>query len=222
MPSIAIFGAGPAFGASVARRFHAAGYDVALVARDPAKLAPLAEETGASTHLAELTDRAQVLAALDAIGLTDVVVWSPGDVSRLPVAALDLDAETLETWLPLHLLSPLALGHAVVPEMVERGSGTFVVAQGVAASRPDPMLASVGAPQAALRNWLDCAAQLAEPRGVKVAALEIAELIERSAAARLFDQGHFEGVEDGALPRIDPDALADRVWNLHETLARSR
>jgi short-subunit dehydrogenase len=223
MPSIAVFGAGPALGLSIARRFSADGYDVALIARDPAKLDRLAAElaTGhvdVATFSGDLADRSQLRNAVAAVrnrfGLPDVVVYAPGDVSRLPVAALELTPEELETWLPLHLLSPLALGEAVLGDMLARGSGSLLVVQGVAAREPDPMLASVGAAQAALRNWLHCAAAQAAPRGVHVRGLVIGALIQRSAAAALFDQGHFADVEDGALPRANPDDLAERAWRL--------
>jgi NADP-dependent 3-hydroxy acid dehydrogenase YdfG len=222
MPTLAIFGAGPALGLSVARRFAAGGHDIALIARDPAKLARLADALGSAqaveTFTADLTDRAQIRDALAGVrarfGLPDVVVYAPGDVSRLPVAALDLSPEALETWLPLHLLSPLALGEALLSDMIARGSGALLVVQGIAAREPDPMLASVGAAQAALRNWLHAAAAQAGPHGVRVRGLLIGALIERSAAATLFDQGRFAGVEAGALPRVDPDDLAERAWTL--------
>lgn len=223
MSSIALFGAGPALGLSLARRYASAGYDVALVARDPDKLArlerELADAPGAvATFVADLADRERVRATIAAIrerfDLPDVVVYAPGDVTKLPVSALALDPEELERWLPLHLLSPLALGAAVLPDMTRRGSGAFIVAQGTMASTPQAPFASVGAAQAALRNWAHGAAQEAGEHGVLVATLTIHGLIERSAAASLFDQGHFDEVERNALPRHDPDELAERIWDL--------
>jgi NAD(P)-dependent dehydrogenase (short-subunit alcohol dehydrogenase family) len=126
MPSIVVFGAGPALGASVAARFAQEGYDVALVARDPAKLRALSASLGGeiATVTADVADRAQVRAAAEAVrrrvGVPDVVLYSPGDVSRLPVGALELTPEVMETWLPLHLLSPLTVIHTYLPAMLER------------------------------------------------------------------------------------------------------
>lgn len=46
-----------------------------------------------------------------------------------------------------------------------------------------------------------------------------------SAAAELWDNGHFDGVQSGAIPRVEPDVLAERYWemvrdrDLHEVLA---
>jgi NADP-dependent 3-hydroxy acid dehydrogenase YdfG len=223
MPSIAVFGAGPALGLSVARRFAAERYAVALVARDPAKLSGLERTLAAggatvAAFPADLADRAQAGAAAAALrerfGLPDAVVYSPGDVSRLPVGALALDAEQLDTWLPLHLLTPLALFASLLPGMLERGSGALIAVQGTAAREPQAELASVGAAQAALRNWIHAAAPPARERGVRLATVAVGGLIERSAAAALFARGHFDEITDGQFPRRDPDELAERIWRL--------
>jgi len=154
--TLAVFGAGPALGLATARRFGAEGYRIALVARDRAKLDDLEKdlvERGIEAYgvTADLADTGAARAAAAAItgrfGTPDVLLYSPGDVSRLPVGALDLDAEELLTWLPLHLLTPIAL-------------------------------------------------------------------IERSAAAGLWERGGFDTVVVGPLPRIDPDTLAQRYWEL--------
>lgn len=221
MPTLAIFGAGPALGLSTATRFARGGYAVHLVGRNPRTLAELTarlDASGASVARteADLADPVEVRAAVDHIesssGTPDVVLYSPGDVSRLPVAAEDLDAKTLRTWLPLNLLSPVELAHRLVPGMVERGSGALVVAQGNAVRNVTPALASSSVAQAGLLNYLHALSAQVRALGVRVASLQIAQLIERSAAARLFDEGHFERVERSRLPRIDPDRLAEQVW----------
>jgi NAD(P)-dependent dehydrogenase (short-subunit alcohol dehydrogenase family) len=249
MPVIAIFGAGPALGLSTAQLFAAKGCQVALVARDPAKLARLEAElgrNGAGPHgagphgagphgagphgagpagsgtvasfTADLGDRAAVERAVAAVedrfGLPDVVLYSPGDVSRLPVPAPSLTADELQTWLPLHLLSPVTLIQAVLPGMLERGSGSLLFALGNTARHPDAMLASVNTPQAGLLNYLHGLSAAVAPCGIYVGALLIGALIERSAAAQLFDSGHFRTVEPGALPRVEPADLAERLWEM--------
>lgn len=228
MPTLAIFGAGPALGLSVAHRFGREGYQVSLVGRNPTTLKPLAADLrGAGVEvtevIADLADRAQVRTAAAAVGTPDVVLYSPGDVSRLPVAPLNLDAEELESWLPLHLLSPVALIHALLPGMLQRGSGTLLFAQGSAVRAPDQALASVSAAQAALLHYLHTLAAAVGPRGIDVHSLLIGALIERSAAATLVDSGHFDeqltvaGADRPTVrlpPRVDPDLLADRFWEL--------
>lgn len=228
MPTLAVFGAGPALGLSVAQRFGREGYDVTLVGRNPDTLKPLADDLrGASVEvtevIADLEDRAQVRDAVATIGTPDVVLYSPGDVRRLPVAPLALDAEVLETWLPLNLLSPVALVHALLPGMLERGSGTLLFAQGSSVRAPDKALASVGAAQAALLHYLHTLAATVGPRGIDVHSLLIGSLIERSAVAALVDSSRFEEQLTPELasqltltapPRVHPDVLAERYWQL--------
>ncbi|UOE44067.1 SDR family NAD(P)-dependent oxidoreductase [Agromyces larvae] len=224
MPSIAIFGAGRALGLSTARRFGRAGYDLDLVGRTDATLERLrdalrADGLDASLEVADLAEPGQVADVVDRLvrrrgAVPDLVLYSPGDVSRLPVAAPDLTAATLRSWLPLNLLSPVELVHAVLPGMTQRGSGTIVVAQGSAVRTPAPALASSSVPQAALLNYLAAIAVEAGERGVHIASLQIGQLIERSAAAELFAAGRFDDVEAGRLPSIDPDELAETVWKI--------
>jgi NAD(P)-dependent dehydrogenase (short-subunit alcohol dehydrogenase family) len=219
MPTLAVFGAGPAFGLSVAHRFGREGYRTVLIGRNPGTLAPLAASLRAADVpvrevVADLTDRDQVREAARAVGAPDVTVYSPGDVRRLPVRALELDAEELETWLPLHLLSPIALAQALLPDLLARQSGSLVFALGATVRAPDPQLASVATAQSALLHYLHSLAASVGPRGVDVHAFLISSLIERSAAAALVDQGHFAEQLAEAPPRVHPDVLADQVWSL--------
>jgi hypothetical protein len=65
-----------------------------------------------------------------------------------------------------------------------------------------------------LLNYLHALAAAVGPRGVYVGTLLIGALIERSAAAGLWDGGGFDSLEVGSLPRVDPDTLAQRYWEL--------
>lgn len=226
MPHLAVFGAGPALGLSVARRFARDGYSVTLVGRTAATLDDLRDSLireGAEVDIAiaDLADSNQAAAAIDAVrrrhGTPDVVVYGPGDVTRLPVNALSLDADTLRTWLPLHLITPVQLLHALLPDMTERGSGAVVFAHGSAIAQPQPDLASVGIPQAGLVNYLHAIDTQVRARGVRVGSLQILRLIDGSAAARLFDSGHFDGIEVGEVVRVAPDVLARNVFEMATT-----
>lgn len=226
MPHLAVFGAGPALGLSAARRFGRAGYSVTLIARNGDTLDTLrrslaVDDIVADLLLADLTDDAQVDAALTNLrarhGIPDVLLYSPGGVERLPVDALALDADTLRTWLPLNLTTPVRILHALLPEMVRRGSGAALVAQGNSLHEPQPALASVGIPQSGLLNYLRSAAQQVRPAGVRVGSLQISRLIETSAAQRLYDSGHFASVEPNEVERVEPDALADALFEMATT-----
>ncbi|MQY29503.1 SDR family NAD(P)-dependent oxidoreductase [Nocardia aurantia] len=228
MPHLALFGAGPALGLSAARRFGRAGYSVTLTARNKDTLEQLraaltADGVTADVLYADLADDAQVDAALAELqgrhGVPDVALYSPGDVARLPVDALSLDVDTLRTWLPLHLLTPVRITHALLPGMLERGSGAVLIAQGIAVRETQAALASVSVPSSGLLNYLHAIDQQVRDRGVRVGSLLISRLIERSAAQTLFDSGHFATVEPNEVPRVHPDELAEEFFAMATTAA---
>ncbi len=222
--SLVVFGAGPALGLSAARRFAREGYAVTLVGRNASTIDPLvdtlrADGATADRLLVDLHDPAAAGAAAREIGVPDAIVYAPGGVERLPVSVTDLDAATLATWLPLNLLSPLEIAHRLVPQMAERGSGAFLVAQGVAVREVLPELASVSIGQSALLTYLRSLAQAVEDRGVRVASLQIGRLIQGSAAAALVEQGYYDEIQKGPIPRVDPAELAERLWELAQPAA---
>ena len=92
MPNALIIGAGEGFSASLARLLARNGYGVALAARNTAKLAALAAETGASVHACDVTKRAEVEALFAAVPDSDVVVCNPSYRIRGAFAELDPDA----------------------------------------------------------------------------------------------------------------------------------
>src|SRR5687767_7110722 len=89
--ALALVGAGPGLGLSIAKRFGAAGFQVALLARKPPKLTRLVAELDAHgitarAYVADVTDRpgpAATLAQLEAdSGAIDVLEYSPVPASR--------------------------------------------------------------------------------------------------------------------------------------------
>ncbi|MEV5649668.1 SDR family NAD(P)-dependent oxidoreductase [Nocardia sp. NPDC052254] len=226
MAHLVVFGAGPALGLSVALRFGRAGCSVTLIGRNAATLEPLRERLAAEgvavdVLLADLTDESAVDAALTELhaahGVPDVVVYSPGDVGRLPVDAASLDVTTLRSWLPINLTTPVHIIHTLVPAMMARGSGAILIAQGSSVRQPQAALASVSIPQSGLLNYLHSIDQQVRARGVRVGALLIGRLIENSAAQKLFDSGHFATVEPNEVQRVHPDELADDLYLMATT-----
>ena len=89
--TLALVGAGPGLGLSLAKRFGAAGFQVALLARNPDKLDHLVAELGelgvtARPYVADVTDRPGLAAALAQVesdfGAIDVLEYSPVPASR--------------------------------------------------------------------------------------------------------------------------------------------
>src|SRR5258708_40073674 len=88
-----IVGAGSGLSASLARLFAKDGMRVALAAREPSKLASLAEETSSlpiACDAAELVQVEAMFAAVEAKwGVPDLVVYNAGYRVRGPLVGLD-------------------------------------------------------------------------------------------------------------------------------------
>ena len=226
MKTIAIFGAGPALGLSVARRFGREGYRVALVARRQESLDALMDalpgvETAA--FRADLLDPAQLTAAVAAVedrfGHVDVAVWSPGGLDQQRVAVLDVDPDELPGQLELLLLAPIRLARLLLPGMRARGDGAMLYASGASALQAMPQLGNVGVALAGMRNWVHGAYAELAGEGVYLGVVPIGGLIKNSAAETLLLNApeQFANFDLEALKArtLDPDDIAEVFWDLN-------
>jgi short-subunit dehydrogenase len=221
MRTIAIFGAGPALGLAVARRFGREGFRVALVARDRGRLDGMVreladEEVEAAGFQADLTDREVALAAADAIqarfGPIDVLEYSPGGDGRLRRSPSQIDVATVAPLLDKFVLTPIGLVGRVLPEMVEREAGRLLFALGAAAKYPIPGLASAGLVLSGVRNYVHTLHAELAPKGVYAGALVIGALIENSEGHR---NATAWGVGERQLAVVPAEDLAERYWDMY-------
>jgi NAD(P)-dependent dehydrogenase (short-subunit alcohol dehydrogenase family) len=222
--TIAIFGAGPALGLSLARRFGREGHRVALVARRQESLDALALELpGAETFRADLLDPAQLTAAVAAIedrfGHIDVAVWSPGGLDQPRVSVLDIDPDELPDQLELLLLAPIRLARLLLPGMRARGDGALLYASGMSAIHAMPQLGNVGIALAGMRNYIHGAHAELAGEGVYLGVVPIGGLIKNSVAETLVLNApeQFANFDLDALKAItlDPDDIAEVFWDLN-------
>ena len=135
-----ITGGGRGIGQAIARAYAAEGAKLALAARTDAELqetaANIREQYNADviTVLTDVTDRAQVENAvaqtLNRYGVIDVMVNNAGNTGQIgPLWTLDPDrwANTIS----VHVLGTYYGCRAVIPAMLERGSGRIVNMSGV-------------------------------------------------------------------------------------------
>ena len=218
--TIAIFGAGTGLGASVAARFGREGYKVALIARGPTGLdllkGKLAEQgIEACSFPADLTDLANIPSLVGTIeaqlGSIDVALFSPISSAAYFVPAVDLRANYLQSISPLLTWAPIELAHALMPGMRSRGNGAFIVADGMSAVIPIAGMSGPGPAMAATRNYIMALHDEVLPQGVFAGMLHVGAMIENSTgmAAALA-----AGMVLDSYPVVDPDMLADEVWNL--------
>ncbi|HLU53856.1 MAG TPA: SDR family NAD(P)-dependent oxidoreductase [Pseudonocardia sp.] len=217
---IAVLGAGPGLGMSMAHRFGREGFAVALVSRSarrhPGYRAALAAEgIDARTYAADVTDPAQLAGVVERIGADlgpiDTLYFGPAtpdagaDVVPLPQAG------PAEVRAPFESVVTPAAGAvaAVLPRMLERGRGALLFGGGLAGLRPLPALGTLAPASAALRMYvLTLHAALAE-HGVHAGVLTIGGLVERGDIHRVM-------TERGArLPTLDPDVIAERAWRMY-------
>lgn len=234
MRTVAIFGAGPATGLSLARRFGREGYRVALVARRQESLDELVAalpDVETATFTADLVDHDQLAGAVAAIerrfGHVDVAVYSPGGLDQERVAVLDIDPVALPGQLGRSLLAPIALTRLLLPGMRERGGGALLFASGSSAIEPTPQLANIGVALAGLRSYVRSVNVAVADDGVYVGVVHIGGLIRHSSVERLLateaGAAAFPGFDAEALRRltIEPDAVADVFWDLQRTRDRA-
>jgi short-subunit dehydrogenase len=154
MAHVAITGASSGIGEALVREFVGAGHAVSMVARRRELLEALQRVVSGRTHVvaADLSDPAQALAWLAAaeaeLGPIEVLVNYAGVQYVEPTA--EVSAERARALLEVDLLAPLALVGAVLPAMLERGSGTIVNMASVAALVPVPGMAHYNAAKAGL------------------------------------------------------------------------
>ena len=210
MPVIAIVGAGPGLGLSIARQFGRAGFTVALISRTQAKLDDLAAELASSGIQAagfagDVLDRPSLTAALSAaeerFGQVDVLEYSPaghGAPQGLGlVDVLAVTAEDVQPQIEFYVYGAITAVRAVLPGMLKRGRGTLLFTTGASSAVTMPPMGNVGIAGAALRNYaLALNAALAD-RGVYAAHVPIAVYIGSGG------------------PETQPDTIAGLYWDLY-------
>jgi NAD(P)-dependent dehydrogenase (short-subunit alcohol dehydrogenase family) len=197
---IAVLGAGPGLGASVARRFLTEGYAATLVSRRGFTL------DGATSHAADLSDPAVVRDVIDRIGPLDVLYFGPAlmtPIVPLPQAGPDDVRTALEA-----ILLPAV---AAVEAALHCGVRTVLLPTGLSGLRPMPMLGTLAPVSAALRMYALTLNEALTDRDVYVGALTIGGLIARGDIHAMMIAQHRDAVP---VQTLDPDAIAETAWRM--------
>jgi NAD(P)-dependent dehydrogenase (short-subunit alcohol dehydrogenase family) len=190
MPTIAIVGAGPGLGLAIARRFGREGFRVALVSRTQSKLDALAArlaEDGieAAGFTGDVLDRASLRAALTAagerLGGIDVLEYSPApggavtDLARVDVTQVTV--ENIQPQVEYYVYGGITAAQAVLPRMLERGSGTLLFTTGASSLLTFPQMGNIGIGAAGLRNYVLALNAALADKGVHAAHVPLATWI---------------------------------------------
>lgn len=147
-----ISGASSGIGTATAFALADLGHPIALGARRVAECEAIAEKIrgaggAAFAHFLDVTDTASVdefvSAAEKALGPTEIAVSGAGDLEFSRVH--EMDSERFEKQIQVHLIGAQRLVHRIVPGMVERMRGDFVLIGSDCADSPRPRMGAYNA-----------------------------------------------------------------------------
>jgi len=203
-----IIGTGPGLSASLARRCAAEGMQVAVAARDTAKLSELCADSGARAYRCDATVREEVDALFEAVerdfGLPDFVTYNPSARAHGPIA--EIDPGDVEKALAISCFGGFLVGQAAAKRLLPSGSGAIFFTGATASVKGYPHSAAFAMGKFGLRGLAQSMARELAPQGIHVAHFVIDGGIRSEARGRI-DPGddHF----------LDPDAIADTYWHVY-------
>ena len=206
MKTIAIIGAGPGLGFSLAKTFGRHGFRIALVSRTQDKLNHYSKQLNemgieAKGFAADITNNIQLTEAFQQIrntfGTIDVVEFSPYNGNVKVTSVLETTDESV-----YHIFNNVVIGaintaRQAIPEMIARGQGALLFTTELSAMIPSSMFGNSGIAMSGLRNYILNLHDGLLPLGVFVGHLSISPLIKK-------DTG------------FDPDQVAEAWYELYE------
>jgi len=233
-----VTGAAGGIGTAIARAFAADGYAVALVDLDADAVGTLAEDpelssVGAIGIDGDLGDaegcEAVVARALERLGRIDVLVNNAGvgAFAALP----ELSVAEIDKVLDVNERAAILVTRAVLPQMIERASGSIVSMSSAAAKFGYADLAPYSASKAALIGFTRALAIELAPKGIRVNAVcpgpTNTAMMAANVSLRMEETGlpYEEALkawtDDIPTKRmIEPEDIADAVFFLASERAR--
>ncbi len=209
-PLAIITGVGPGTGAAMARRFHAGGYRVAMIARTADRLAALSGEMPDSFAMpTDVSDSADLLGTLDEIkeraGAPKVVIHNA--VGGAFGNFLDIAPDVLDQNFQVNVMALLHLARWSAPKMAAEGGGAIIVTGNTSAVRGKANFAGFAPTKAAQRILAESIAREMGPKGIHVAYLMIDAVIDVPWTRQRFK----ERPDDFF---IKPDAIAEEAFHI--------
>ncbi|MEM7251212.1 MAG: SDR family oxidoreductase [Pseudomonadota bacterium] len=171
-----VTGGGTGIGRAIACDFAAAGADVVVVGRRMAPLEDVVaqiERAGgsASAQTCDLTDAnaTETLAQslLSAHSTIDILINNAGFSSKIRSAKY-IGAEEWRAVMDVNTLGPAILTRALLPSMIEQGTGDVIMISSMAALRPSVMAGVVySAAKSAARAYMEVLSAEVRPHGIR-------------------------------------------------------
>lgn len=189
-------------GKGIAERLRARGARVLVAARslpdgaspDDVVIADVATSDGVAAFAAQARDR---------LGHVDIAVHNVGGAGQYEGGAAKLTDDDWQSALDTNLLSAVRLDRALIPGMVERGSGAIVHVTSIQRRSPLPTSIPYAAAKAALANYSKALSNELAPKGIRVNAV-CPGYIETESAYRM-------AVEIGEMNNITIDEARAKI-----------
>jgi NAD(P)-dependent dehydrogenase (short-subunit alcohol dehydrogenase family) len=209
-PVCVVVGVGPGNGAALARRFHAGGYSVALLARSTTLIADLARElAGSRPYACDVADEAAVGTTFAAIardlGPVEVLIYNAGNGVWGTVE--EVSARDFEQSWRVNALGALLAAKQVIAPMKQAGAGSIVFIGATASRRGNVKTAAFAPAKAAQRSLAESMARHLWPAGVHVALAILDGVVDLPRTRQMMP-----GKPDSFF--IKPDDVAESVWQL--------
>ena len=209
-PVAVVTGVGPGTGAAIARRFAHGGYQVAMLARNRARLDTLERDIpGSRAYACDVTDEARLDATIEAIradlGAPRVLVHNA--VGGAFGSVLEIEAAVLNQNFQVNTMALLYLARRLAPAMVAAKDGAIIATGNTSALRGQASFAGFAPTKAAQRILAEAIAREVGPKGVHVAYVVIDAVIDLE-----WTRKRFAGAPDDFF--IKPAAIADEVWHV--------
>ena len=203
-----IIGTGPGLSASLARRCSAEGMQVAVAARDTAKLADVCAASGARAYRCDATAQGEVEALFDSVeadlGTPHFVVYNPGARAHGPIT--DIDPGDVEQALMVGCFGGFLVGQAAAKRLLPARDGAIFFTGATASVKGYPHSAAFAMGKFGLRGLAQSMARELAPQGIHVAHFVIDGQIRSDLRGR---------IDTGDDAYLDPDAIADTYWNVY-------
>ena len=209
-PVALVTGVGPGTGAAIARRFAQGGYQVAMLARNHARLQALESEiTSSRAYACDVADEARVDAAIAAVrrDLGEPRVLVHNAVGGAFGTFMEIEPAVLNQNFQVNTMALLYLARRLAPAMMAAGDGAIIATGNTSAQRGKASFAGFAPTKAAQRILAESMARELGPKGVHVAYVVIDALIDLEWTRR-----RFENASDDFF--IKPAAIAGEVWHV--------
>lgn len=215
-----ITGASSGIGEALAKAFVKDGGNCILSGRNIAELERVSVESGAvdrchillfdTTDLDQLPDLVAQAIAFE--GAVDVLINNAGISQRS--LAKNTNFSVYRQIVEIDLLAPIALTQALLPHLLQRGSGQLVMISSVAGKVGVPLRTAYCAAKHGLVGYSDSLRTEIAGQGVKVLVVTPGSVRTNVSRNALNADGSARGESDAAIDQgIDPDIVAQKIWD---------